>query len=160
MLQFRRRNHYTEYPTQSNRKSMILLTAFFMFGLLISARRAILGMVTYLGLWILSYPVIYAGTCRSCPYYGKRCPVPLEGSCVQHFVRRGNGSFGYPELFWASVTYLLRMLMPLHIIKSDRLITLGSVYLTITGAFWVNHFLVEGCPNCINTACPFNPDYK
>jgi hypothetical protein len=160
MLKFRRKNHYTEFSTQANRKTVILLSVFFLLGLLISTRRAMRGILSYLSLWILSYPIIYAGTCRNCPYYGKRCPIPFEGSCVQHFFARGNGSFGYAELFWASVTYLIRMLIPLRIILSERLIALGSVYFGIAGAFWGNHFLIEGCPNCINTACPINPDHE
>ena len=47
----------------------------------------------YLALWGLSYPVIYAGACRYCAYYGKACPIPLEGSCVHYFFKKSFGPF-------------------------------------------------------------------
>ncbi|MEN6473143.1 MAG: hypothetical protein ABFD81_03945 [Syntrophaceae bacterium] len=159
MLRPPRKHRYSEFPRQASRKAVFLLTAFFLLGMAISARRKIVGLAVYLLAWVLSYPVIYAGTCRKCPYYGKRCPIPLEGSCVGNFLARGAGSFGYAELFWAGVAYLLRMAVPAGIILLDRLRMLGSAYLGIVAAYWTNHLLVEGCPNCINSTCPLNPDH-
>jgi len=159
MLRMPRKRRYNEFSRQANRKTVILLTAFFLLGTVISVRRKIGGLAVYLLTWVLSYPMIYAGTCRYCPYYGKRCPIPLEGACVNNFLARGSGTFGYAQLFWAGAAYVLRMAVPSGIILSDRLRVLGSAYLGIIAAFWTNHLLIEGCPNCINSDCPLNPDH-
>jgi len=159
MLRLPRKHRYSEFSRQANRKTVFLLAAFFLLGMAISARRKIVGPAAYLLSWVFSYPVIYAGTCRKCPYYGKRCPIPLEGACVSSFLARGDGSFGYVQLFWAGVAYLLRMAVPAGIILGDRLRLLGGAYFGVIAAYWTNHLLVEGCPNCINNACPLNPDH-
>jgi hypothetical protein len=41
-------------------------------------------------LWVASYPLIHATTCRNCVYHGKQCPVPLEGGCSHLTSERGN----------------------------------------------------------------------
>jgi len=154
-----RKSRLTEFSTMANRNTPGILTTLFLFGMVISARRKISGFAAYLLTWLLSYPLIYAGTCRYCPYYGKRCPIPLEGGCVSAFVARGAGAFGYARLFWAGMAYVLRMSVPAAIIFRDRLRVLGSAYVGVIAAFWTNHLLIEGCPNCINSACPLNPDH-
>lgn len=159
MLKFRRKHFIQEFSTPTILKTVILLTMVFLLGLAISVKRGISGVVAYLLLWGFSYPVLYLGACRHCVYYGKRCPVPLEGSCVHHVVAKGTGNFGYTALFWASMAYLLRFMLPARIIVTERLVTQGAAYFGIVSAFWVNHLLVEACPNCINTACPLNPDH-
>jgi hypothetical protein len=160
VLRAKRRNRYARFPRHANQGNLVLLTALFLSGLAISRRLKRTGIAVYLILWALSYYVIYAGTCRHCPYYGKRCPIPLEGGLVNSFCAPGSQRFGYAALFWALIAYLLRTMLPASVMLHDRLLKQGSAYFGILAAFWVNHLFIEGCPNCINTACPLNPEYQ
>ncbi|WDP85798.1 MAG: hypothetical protein HUN05_12205 [Desulfobacter sp.] len=117
-------------------------------------------MAVYLLFWFLSYGVIYAGTCKNCIYYGKSCPIPLEGSCVQHFFRPGRAGFGIQSLLWAVIAYVIRFCLPIFIIIRDQMIITGMGYLGILTLFWIIHLGFTGCPNCINDQCPLNFDYK
>ncbi|MGC9324833.1 MAG: hypothetical protein ACP5G0_08830 [Desulfomonilia bacterium] len=159
MLGIQRRNHTERFSESANPTTRVLLTVFFTLGLLISWRRRVFGTAAYLVAWLLSYGVIYAGTCRNCAYYGKPCPIPLEGSCVQVFVPRGDTRFGYGSLFWATSAYVMRVSVPAAILHADRLIAAGAAYTGILALFWINHLWREGCPNCINLECPLNPDH-
>lgn len=151
-----RKPGYKEFPARG-RRTPILLGLLFACGLAVSGK--LRGMAAYLMLWALSYAVIYTGTCRNCAYYGVRCPIPLEGSEVHRFCAKGSGRFGYDALLWASVAYVLRVMLPLVIILRRRMLRTGILYSGLLGAFWINHLFVEGCPHCINTACPLNPDH-
>lgn len=159
MFKARRKDRYTTFPPKANSLTGFLLGIFFFLGFLISLRFRARGAAAYLGSWALSYIVIYSGTCRNCVYYGKPCPIPLEGSCVHYFLKRGESAFGYSSLFWATVTYLLRILVPSFIIFRYRRLGFGIAYFVVFLLFWAIHLWVSGCPNCINTSCLLNPDY-
>jgi len=136
----------------------IMLFLLFITGVAISLRRGFKAVIAYTGMWLASYPVIYKGTCSRCIYYGIRCPIPLEGSLVDRFFEKSDRPFGYMALFWAAIAYLMRICIPSVVIIRDRLGMLGAVYYGILKMFWVVHLWIIGCPNCINSACPFNPD--
>ncbi len=139
---------------------MLFLGALFLTGLSISFFDGWGAASGYLVLWGISYVIIYAGTCRYCVYYGKKCPIPMEGSCVQRFFEKKESGFGWIQLFWATVVYLLRILVPAAIIIHDELLIWGCVYAAVLSLFWIIHLWVAGCPNCINAECPLNPDHR
>jgi len=159
LLRPNRKEKIAEFSIPKNYPSIVLIAALFVCGLLILINHGLLAIVAYLGLWIISYGIIYAGTCRYCAYYGKRCPVPLEGSCVHHLFKKSKKSFGYMQLGWASVVYVLRTALPLLIIFKYELYGWGITYFSILALFWIVHLRFTGCPNCINIQCPLNPDY-
>lgn len=159
MFRVRRKNRYAIFPPEATTLTDFLLGFFFFLGFLISLGFKVRGVAAYLGSWALSYIVIYTGTCRRCVYYGRRCPIPLEGSCVHYFLKKGTQPFGYSSLFWATLAYLLRILIPSFAIAYFRRLTLGMAYFGCFVLFWTVHLWVSGCPNCININCPLNPDY-
>lgn len=159
MLRAKRKDNYPSFPFTANIWTAVLLMLLFCLGFLISLRWNAMGAATYMVLWGLSYVIIYAGTCRNCVYYGKRCPIPLEGSCVHRFFERGRNRFGYLSIVWAALAYAFRILVPLFIIINDRWLIGGIAYFGLLALFWANHLGFAGCPNCINTDCPLNPDY-
>ena len=159
MLRSIRKEKITEFPAEKNFFSMLFLSALFIIGLIISFFDGAKGFFSYLALWTASYFIIYAGTCRYCVYYGKKCPIPLEGSCVHKFFEKKDSGFGWIQLAWATVVYLLRILVPAVIIVRNELFIWGLVYVTILTFFWIVHLRYTGCPNCINVGCPLNPDY-
>lgn len=158
MFKAPRKHGYPEFPAQE-RRTPVFLGMLFGCGLALSGKQRRGGIAAYLLLWALSYAVIYTGTCRNCVYYGVRCPIPLEGSVVHRFCAKGSGRYGYASLFWASVAYVLRVMLPIGIMLRHRMIRTGTLYSGLLGAFWINHLFIEGCPHCINTACPLNPDH-
>ncbi len=160
MFRAKRKNRYSAFDGGRNRLSGLLLAGLFGLGLWISSLMGLWGAAAYLLLWGVSYPVIYAGTCRYCAYYGKACPVPLEGACVHHFFSPRPGTFGFLQLFWALVAYFLRIIVPVVVIVLHAAYLPGLAYVLLLGAFWVVHLRITGCPNCINAACPLNPDYS
>ena len=159
MLRPARKNRYTDFGGGRNLPQALLLAGVFGAGLWLSLFFGFLGVVAYILLWGASYPLIYAGTCRYCAYYGKKCPVPLEGSCVQTFFSRSHGAFGGFQLFWAAAAYFLRIIMPVLAVMVYSAYISGLLYLMLLASFWVVHLRLSGCPNCINTACPLNPDF-
>jgi len=159
MIKTKRRGRYTEFPIKANLAVALVLGFIFFHGLILSLRIKPFGAPAYLFLWIASYFVIYMGTCRSCIYYGKRCPVPLEGSCVNRFFKKSEKPFGYFSLLAASFAYLLRIAVPIVAIAVDRIFIQGGVYVGLLILFWTVHLRFTGCPNCINGSCPLNPDY-
>lgn len=140
--------------------SVILLGMVFMCGLFIVWPHSLLAVAAYLGLWAFSYIIIYAGTCRYCIYYGKKCPIPLEGSCVHQFFVKKENSFGYLQLFWATVTYGFRVILPVIFIFRYTMTGWGIIYFSLLTVFWIIHLRITGCPNCINAQCPLNPEHK
>jgi hypothetical protein len=160
MIKAKRRSRHAEFPVKTNLATILILCFIFFHGLVLSLRIKPFGAPLYLFLWIFSYFVIYAGTCRNCVYYGKRCPVPLEGSCVNRFFKKGEKPFGYYSLLAASFAYLLRVAVPIAVIAVDRILIQGGLYIGMLFLFWVVHLRVTGCPNCINESCPLNPDYR
>ncbi len=160
MLRPARKGKLAEFKSENNLVSILCLGVLFLIGLIISFYDGLRGIVAYLGLWAISYVIIYAGTCRYCAYYGRKCPIPLEGSCVQRFFEKKESGFGWIQLFWAAVVYLLRILVPAVMIIQNHLLIWGVVYGGVLALFWILHLRLTGCPNCINVQCPLNPDYK
>src|SRR5210317_1536146 len=70
-----------------------LMAILFLFGLFLSWKLSTFAGLLYVLLWVASFPLIHATTCRNCVYYGKQCPVPLEGGCSHLMFERGN-NFG------------------------------------------------------------------
>ena len=58
-----------------------LMAILFLFGLFLSWKLSTFAGLLYVLLWVASYFIIHATTCRNCVYHGKQCPVPFEGSC-------------------------------------------------------------------------------
>ncbi len=140
----------------NNLPQALLLAGVFVIGLYLAFFTGFLGIIAYFLLWIASYPVIYAGTCRYCAYYGNKCPVPLEGACVHHFFSRSHKTFGYMQLFWALVAYALRISVPVIAVFLHAAYLPGLAFALVLAAFWIVHLRVTGCPNCVNTSCPLN----
>jgi len=159
MIRAKRRSRYKEFPIKANLAAALILSFIFFHGLILSLRIKPFGSPAYLVFWIVSYFIIYMGTCRNCAYYGKRCPVPLEGSCVNRFFKKGKTPFGYFSLLAAAFAYLLRIAVPIVAIVVNRLFIQGGVYVGLLILFWTVHLRFTGCPNCINESCPLNPDY-
>jgi hypothetical protein len=159
LLRPNRKQLVSQFSPDKNGVTVVLLAALFIAGLMIALHHTFFGIAAYLGLWALSYVIIYAGTCRYCTYYGKKCPVPLEGSCVHHLFEKKESGFGWMQLVWATVVYILRILIPAIIMINEKLYTWGVVYLIIFLCFWIVHLRIAGCPNCMNAECPLNPDY-
>lgn len=159
MLRPGRKSSLNRFSFKDNYLTVLLLTGLFVCGLVISFEYRWPGVVMYVALWALSYGIIYAGTCRHCAYYGEKCPIPLEGGCVHGFFEKKQEGFGYAPLFWAILAYGLRVGMPAIIVIRHALLIEGILYLGLLIVFWIVHLRFSGCPNCINTDCPLNPDY-
>ncbi len=157
MLKPKRKNHVAEFTPAQRLVPTILLVLLFALGLVILIEREIWYLASYALLWIGSYPVIYAGTCRYCANYGKPCPVVLEGGMVHRFFNRSDKPFGMMQLAWASFAYVMRIAVPVIVIVQDRLWTWGIVFGVIFIGFWILHFRVTACPNCVNYSCMMNP---
>jgi hypothetical protein len=67
----------------------VLMASLFLFGLYLSWKLSTFAGMLYVLLWLASYPLIHATTCRNCVYHGKQCPVPLEGGCSHLTFERG-----------------------------------------------------------------------
>ncbi|MGM0451992.1 MAG: hypothetical protein ACQERN_02350 [Thermodesulfobacteriota bacterium] len=151
-----RQNPKAEFDLRQKWLTVLLLAGVFAAGMWLSFRFGGYGGLVYIALWIVSYPVIYAGTCRYCVYYGKKCPIPLEGSCVHYLFARSSQPFGFTRLIWATVAYLLRAVVPIAAMIHQAAFFGGAVYLLLLTAFWFVHLRITGCPHCINTTCPLN----
>ncbi len=159
MLRPNRKKWLSAFSFREKIATLTLLSALFGYGLLISLHFSLLGFFLYLALWGLSFFLIYINACRRCPYYGKKCPVPLEGDCVQLFFGKSEKAFGWTSLVWALIAYCLRIALPTVIMIIEDKGVAGVFYYGLFALFWFVHLRVAGCPNCINTACPLNPDY-
>ncbi|PKL39652.1 MAG: hypothetical protein CVV44_05370 [Spirochaetae bacterium HGW-Spirochaetae-1] len=160
MFRVKRKAHRTEFSSRDTTGAAFLLASLFLMGLYLSWKGGPYHAALYILLWVLSYIVIYAGTCRHCAYYGKNCPVPLEGQCVHYFFKSSGKPFTFMALFWASVSYLLRVIVPAYILVVHAMVFFGAVYLGIFILYWFLHLRITGCSKCVNTGCPLNPDYN
>ncbi len=160
MIRPGRKKYLSRFSAADNALTLMLLAAVFIIGMALSSFAGISAALLYLFLWAASYGVIYAGTCRYCAYYGKRCPIPLEGSCVHRFFAKKETGFGWMQLLWATLAYGLRVAVPVSVILSKSLAAWGALYFSVLIGFWAVHLRISGCPNCINTKCPLNPDYS
>lgn len=157
MIRPKRKAHVHAFTFAQNRLTALLLAALFLMGLSISWRYLnLLGVAAYFLLWAASYGVIFAGTCRYCAYYGRSCPVPLEGGLVHRFFPKKDTGFGFAQLAWATVAYGLRVTVPLLVIIREGLYGWGAAYAGVLALFWIIHLRIIGCPNCINSSCPLN----
>jgi hypothetical protein len=157
MIRPARRNKLPEFNTRTNFLSALALAVLFILGFFISLKFKTAGIIFYIASWILSYIILFAGTCRNCVYYGKRCPVPLEGSCVSYFFDKKEEKFGFMSLIWAGAAYSVRVAVPVYIIFRFHLVMFGITYFSAFALFWIIHLRYSGCPNCINIQCPLNP---
>ena len=158
MIRPKRKAHLRAFSPVQNRETGLLLGMLFLLGLAISWQGlGGYGMAAYFLLWVASYGVIFAGTCRYCAYYGRTCPIPLEGGMVQWFFAKKNNGFGMAQLAWATLAYGLRVAVPFLVIIRENLWGWGVAYAAILALFWMVHLRITGCPNCVNAACPLNP---
>jgi len=158
MLKPRRKERIEVFEPSRKRLTTTMLLLFFIAGLVISILKGFRAAMAYIVMWLASYLVIFKGTCTRCAYYGKSCPIPLEGPLVKYFFKKSDKPFGYKALFWATVAYLMRIWVPSLVIIRDRRKAAGIIYYGMFKIFWVIHLRIIGCPNCINSACPLNPD--
>ena len=113
-------------------------------------------------LWILSYPVIHYGMCRTCVYYGRRCPVPGEGNLVHRLFDKRESSPGLAAWSLVGLCYLMRLGYPLLFLigpHSRPAWWHGAFYVFSIVVFFLVLTRVIGCPYCTRYACPLNPDY-
>jgi hypothetical protein len=152
-----RKNHIAEFPFRKKLLPSLLLAMLFAAGILLLSIYDATLITAYLVLWIASYPVIYAGTCRYCANYGKPCPVVLEGGMVHRFFKRGTKHFGIMALIWACVAYTMRIAVPCLVIVQNRLWSWGMLIGVLFSGYWIVHIWIVGCPNCVNYYCLLNP---
>jgi hypothetical protein len=107
----KRKNRLSEFTIKEYGINGILLAILFLLGLFLSWKLSWLAGLLYLVFWAASYAALYAMTCRNCTNYGKSCPVPLEGCCVQRFFGRGE-KFGFMAGAGAVSAYFLRVCIP------------------------------------------------
>ncbi|BBO78525.1 hypothetical protein DSCW_59420 [Desulfosarcina widdelii] len=137
----------------------VLMAIIFLFGLYFSWELSNFAGMLYLLLWVASYFVIHATTCRNCVYHGKQCPVPLEGGCSHLTFERGN-NFGLIAGVGGLLAFFLRLCIPyVAIIKAGSMMYF-VLYSGIVILFFYVLLYHTGCPNCINTKCPMNPDFN
>ncbi len=135
-----------------------LMAALFTFGLYLSWKLSIFAGLVYLLLWVASYFLIHATTCRHCVYHGRQCPVPLEGGC-SHLTFEGGDNFGILAGLGGLVAYFMRVCIPYTAIMHSGSVLHFMVYTGLIVLFFCVLFFHTGCPNCINTKCPMNPDF-
>lgn len=153
----KRRGFVGKFSWKDNLATRFTLIALFFLGLYISAQWGPWASAAYVLLWVASYLVLFAGTCRRCAYYGRSCPIPLEGSIVCRVFPKSEKPFTGSALLYASIAYVLRVGLPVGVILQDRLVFEGILLGLIFILFWVSNLFWSGCPNCINYVCPLNP---
>lgn len=155
----KRKQKLVEFTLKEYGINGLLLAALFLYGAFLSWNMSIISFLMYLLLWVGSFFVIHAITCRNCVYYGKKCPVPFEGSCADRFFSRGS-NFGIFSGFGALITYFLRVCIPYAVIIKSGSVLHFILYSALFALFFYVLLYHTGCPNCINTKCPFNPDFS
>ena len=155
----KRKNKLSQFTFKEYGINGLFIAVLFLFGLFLSWELSVFAGFMYLLLWVASYFVIHATTCRNCVYHGKRCPVPLEGSCSHLTFERGN-NFGLLAGIGGLVAYFLRVCIPYIALAQAGSITYFILYTGIFALFFYVLFFHTGCPNCINTKCPMNPDFN
>jgi len=154
----KRKNRLTEFTIREYGINGVLLAALFLFGLYLSWKLSWFTGLLYLVFWAASYAVLFAMTCRNCTNYGKSCPVPLEGSCVQRFFGRGQ-HFGLIAGAGAIIAYFMRVCIPYVAIFQMGSVLYFILYTGLFAGFFYVLLYHTGCPNCTNVQCPFNPDF-
>jgi hypothetical protein len=136
-----------------------LMAILFLFGLFLSWKLSTFAVFLYLLLWVVSYPLIHATTCRNCVYHGKQCPVPLEGGCSHLTFDQGN-NFGLFAGVGGFLAYFLRVCIPYVAIIQAGSVVYFALYTGVILLFFYVLLYHTGCPNCIQTKCPMNPDFN
>ena len=156
-IKIKRKKRLSEFTIKEYGINGFFMTILFLFGLYLSYTLSIYAMFLYLLFWVGSYFVIHGTTCRNCVYYGKRCPVPFEGSCSHIIFSRGK-KFGLISIIGAGLAYILRICIPYVAIFHNDSVSYFILYSAIFLLFLYVLFFHTGCPNCINIRCPMNPD--
>ncbi len=138
-----------------------MLLLMFLEGALIVSIFGGLHVVVLIVLWVASFPVIQFSLCRKCLYYGKRCPVPGEGNLANLLFEKKEGPAGFMDYMGVVLCYAMRLGYPaiflfLYPEKYSRLT--GLIYALTIVLFFMILANVIGCPNCMKTECPMNPD--
>ena len=152
----KRKGHINRFSWKDNILTRFALIALFLFGLYISIQYGFRSSIAYILLWVASYLILFAGTCRRCAYYGRACPIPLEGSLVCHVLPKSEKPFTWSAIFYASIAYVLRIGIPIAVIIRERLVLRGILFGLLFIIFWVANLFLSGCPNCVNYQCPLN----
>ena len=155
----KRKRRLSEFTIKEYGINGILIAVLFLFGLYITLEISLIATFLYLLAWVTSYFVLYALTCRNCTNYGKICPVPLEGSCVNRFFSRGN-KFGLLAGAGAVLACFLRVCIPYAAIFQSGSILYFILYTGVLVLFFYVLLYHTGCPNCTNDQCPLNPDFS
>lgn len=154
----KRKKRLTEFTVKEYGINGVLMAILFLFGLYLSLGLSTFAAGLYMILWLASYPIIHATTCRHCVYYGKQCPVPLEGNCSHLTFDKGN-NFGILAGLGGLLAYFLRVCIPYVAIFHSGSVLFFILYTGTIGIFFYVLFFHTGCPNCIQTKCPMNPDF-
>ena len=154
----KRKARLTEFTIRQYGVNGAIMAALFVFGLYLSASLSTFALLLYVLLWVASFVLIHATTCRHCAYYGKQCPVPLEGSCSHLLFERGS-NFGVMAGLGGLLAYVLRVCIPYVAIFHMGSLWIFVLYTGLIAIFFYVLLYHTGCPNCISTKCPMNPDY-
>lgn len=155
----KRKQRLAEFTIKEYGINAALMLILFLFGLYLSWRLSAFAGMLYLLLWVASFPFIHATTCRHCVYHGKQCPVPLEGGCSHLTFERGN-NFGLLAGVGGFLAYFLRVCIPYVAIVQAGSVMYFALYTGVIVLFFYVLLYHTGCPNCINTKCPMNPDFS
>lgn len=154
----KRRKKLSTFTIKEYGVNAAIMAALFLFGLFLSWELSTFAGLLYLLLWVASYIIIHATTCRHCVYYGRPCPIPLEGSCSHLLFDRGN-NFGILAGLGGLLAYFLRICIPYAAIIESGSGFYFILYTSVLVLFLYVLFYHTGCPNCIQTKCPMNPDF-
>ncbi len=155
----KRKKRLSEFTIKEYGINAVIMAALFLFGLFLSWDLSTFAGLLYLLFWVVSYFVIHATTCRNCVYHGKQCPVPFEGSC-SHLTFDQGDNFGILAGVGGLVAYFLRLCIPYVAIFQAGSIMYFILYSSVLASFFYVLFYHTGCPNCIQTKCPMNPDFS
>ena len=155
----KRKKRLSEFTFKEYGINAGLMAILFLFGLYLSWELSTFAGLLYLLLWIASYFMIHATTCRNCVYHGKQCPVPLEGGCSHLLFERGD-NFDLLAGGGGLLAYFLRVCIPYVAVAKAGSVAYFAIYTGVLILFFYVLLYHTGCPNCINTKCPMNPDFN
>jgi len=155
----KRKNRLVEFTIKEYGLNAVLMSILFLFGLYLSWKLSSFAGMLYVLLWLASYPIIHATTCRNCVYHGKQCPVPFEGGCSHLTSDRGN-DFGLFAGLGGLLAYFLRVCIPYAALFNSGSVLFFILYTANIVILFFALFLYTGCPHCINEKCPMNPDFN
>jgi hypothetical protein len=154
----KRKDRLSEYTIKQYGVNAVMIAALFLFGLVLSWDLSAFAGLLYLLAWVASYIVIHATTCRNCEYYGKQCPLPFEGGCSHVMFDQGK-NFGIIAGLGGLLAYFMRVCIPYVAILQAGSFLYFTLYTGVIVLFCYVLFYHTGCPHCIQTKCPMNPDF-